>query len=243
MVGRETNDPGQPPIVDTGKMNPFILLHMVNGSFVIMNPSRFFVVPFYLVLTTLVFMTAASATEKVAETDPAKGEQTILERQVTTKEAYEIWRTEPGSVKILDVRTLEEYLFVGHAPMSRNIPLYYQTDQWDAKKERFAIVPNLDFVYQVKQTASLDETILVICRSGGRGAKATNMLANAGFEQVFNIEHGMEGDTISDPQSAYQGQRLRNGWKNSGLPWTYKVDPERMPVTASENTDPGVEKE
>lgn len=208
-----------------------------------MNSSRFFVLPFSLILTTLVCLAAASANEKAAEAEPPKGKQTILERQVTAEEAYEKWRVAPDSVKILDVRTLEEYLFVGHAPMSRNIPLYYQTDQWDAKKERFTMVPNLDFVYQVKQVASADETILVICRSGGRGAKATNMLANAGFEHVFNIEHGMEGDTISDPQSAYQGQRLRNGWKNSALPWTYKVDPERMPVTASKNTDPGVEKE
>ncbi|MDX2417373.1 MAG: rhodanese-like domain-containing protein [Xanthomonadales bacterium] len=208
-----------------------------------MNPSRFFVVSFSLVLTTLVCITAASANEKPAESEPSKDKQTILERQVTAEEAYEKWRAAPDSVRVLDVRTLEEYLFVGHAPMSRNIPLYYQTDQWDAKKERFAMVPNLDFVYQVKQAASVDETILVICRSGGRGAKATNMLANAGFKNVFNIEHGMEGDKISDPQSAYQGQRLRNGWKNSGLPWTYKVDPERMPVTASENTDTEVEKE
>jgi len=162
---------------------------------------------------------------------------------VTAEEAYEKWRAAPDSVKVLDVRTLEEYLFVGHAPMSRNVPLYYQTEEWDAKKERFAMVPNLDFVYQVKQVASVDETILVMCRSGTRSAKAANMLANAGFQHVFDIKHGMEGDAVSDPDSVYHGQRLRNGWKNSGLPWTYKVDPERLPVTGSENTGPGVQKE
>lgn len=211
-----------------------------------MNPSRFFVVSFSLVLTTLVCMgcmAAANVNEKAAKAEPPKGEQSIMERQVTAEEAYEKWRAAPDSVKVLDVRTLEEYLFVGHAPMSRNVPLYYQTDEWDARKERFAMVPNLDFVYQVKQVASEDETILVMCRSGGRGTKAANMLANAGFQHVFNIEHGMEGDAISDPESTYQGQRLRNGWKNSGLPWTYKVDPERLPLTSSEDADPAVEKE
>jgi rhodanese-related sulfurtransferase len=208
-----------------------------------MKPSRFFVVSFYVVLTMLIGLTAASADKKAEQAEPPREEQTILERQVSVEEAYEKWRASPDSVKILDVRTLEEYLFVGHPPMSWNIPLYYQTDQWDAKKERFAMVPNLDFVYQVQQVANVDETIFVICRSGGRGAKATNMLANAGFEHVYNIEHGMEGDKISDPQSVYQGQRLRNGWKNSGLPWTYDVDPERLPVTGSESKDPEVEKE
>ena len=24
------------------------------------------------------------------------------------------------------------------------------------------------------------------------------------------------------------GQRLKNGWKNSGCPWTYELTPERM---------------
>ena len=140
-----------------------------------MKPSRFFVVFFSLVLTTLVCqgcIAGASTNEKAAEAESPKDKQTLLERQVTAEEAYEKWRAAPDSVKVLDVRTLEEYLFVGHAPMSRNIPLYYQTEEWDAKKERFAMVPNLDFVYQVKQVASVDETILVMCRSGTRSAKA-----------------------------------------------------------------------
>jgi hypothetical protein len=25
-----------------------------------------------------------------------------------------------------------------------------------------------------------------------------------------------------------RGQRLKNGWKNSGCPWTYQLTPERM---------------
>lgn len=72
-----------------------------------------------------------------------------------------------------------------------------------------------------------------MCRSGGRGAMAVNQLAEAGFTQVYNIVDGMEGDAVEDPESVFQGQRLRNGWKNSGLPWTYKIDPERLPLTAS----------
>ena len=38
----------------------------------------------------------------------------------------------------------------------------------------------------------------------------------------------MEGDTVTDPESVFLGQRLVNGWKNAGLPWTYKIDPARL---------------
>ena len=44
-------------------------------------------------------------------------------------------------MKILDVRTPEEYIFVGHAEMAWNIPLVFQTYQRDAAKGYFAVKP------------------------------------------------------------------------------------------------------
>ena len=70
-----------------------------------------------------------------------------------------------------------------------------------------------------------------MCRSGGRSAIAVNLLAQAGFRNVYNIVDGMEGDTVDDLTSVFHGQRLKNGWKNSGAPWTYKPSPERMVLT------------
>jgi rhodanese-related sulfurtransferase len=69
-----------------------------------------------------------------------------------------------------------------------------------------------------------------MCRSGGRSAKAVDVLAKAGFLNVFNIIDGMEGDNVEDPGSEYNRKRMKNGWKNSGLPWTYDVDPELMMI-------------
>ena len=57
---------------------------------------------------------------------------------------------------------------------------------------------------------------------------AVNQLAEAGFTNVYQITDGMEGDSIDDELSVFKGQRLRNGWKNSGLPWTYKAYIERV---------------
>ena len=48
--------------------------------------------------------------------------KTALGFYVTAQEAYEMWKSNPGQVNILDVRTPEEYIFVGHAEMARNIP-------------------------------------------------------------------------------------------------------------------------
>ena len=87
---------------------------------------------------------------------------------------------------------------------------------------------NPDFVSQVKEVVTPTDTILVMCRSGGRSAQAVNQLAAVGFRKVYTIIDGMEGDVVDDPGNVFQGKRMKNGWKNSGLPWTYDLDPDRM---------------
>jgi rhodanese-related sulfurtransferase len=154
--------------------------------------------------------------------------ETTLGLYVTAREAYDKWNAAPGTVTILDVRTPEEYLFVGHADMAWNIPVAVQLYQWDADKKQFPMQPLPDFVARVRKIAKPDDTLMVMCRSGGRSAIAVNLLAAAGFRNVYNITDGMEGDPVKDPDSVFRGQRLVNGWKNSGLPWTYEVDPTRM---------------
>jgi rhodanese-related sulfurtransferase len=157
-----------------------------------------------------------------------KGKQTVLGLYVTAKEAYEKWQAEPEKVKIIDVRTPEEYLFVGHPTMAWKIPVAVQNYEWDAEKKQFPMKPLPDFASRVSQIAKPGDTILVMCRSGGRSAIAVNMLAKAGFKRVYNMIDGMEGDAVEDPDSVFLGQRLKNGWKNSGCPWTYKLTPDRM---------------
>lgn len=154
--------------------------------------------------------------------------QTILELYVTAQEAYKMWKKEPEHINIIDVRTPEEYVFVGHAEMAWNIPLVFVKHEWNAEISIFAVEPNSDFISCAKELFELNDTLLVTCRSGDRSAKAVNALTKAGFVNVYNIIDGMEGDTLDDPESAYHGKRIRNGWKNSGSPWTYDTDPEKI---------------
>ena len=88
--------------------------------------------------------------------------------------------------------------------------------------------PLPDFAARVGTVAKPGDTIMVMCRSGGRSAMAANALAKAGFKNVYNIIDGMEGDANADSDSVAQAQPLKDGWKNSGCPWTKKLTPERM---------------
>ena len=44
----------------------------------------------------------------------------------------------------------------------------------------------------------------------------------AGFTRVHSVVDGFEGDMSP------QGRRSVNGWKNAGLPWTYRLERSRM---------------
>ena len=169
----------------------------------------------------------ADSNEKAPSPLPA-AKQTTLGMYVTAAEAYEMWKAPPDTNTIDDVRTPEEIIFVGNADMASKIPIATQSDQRDHEKQRFPMQLLPDFVERVQKVAEPEDTLLVMCRSGGRSAMAVNLLAEAGFVNVYTIPDGMEGDALKDPNSIFDGQRVLNGWKNSGLPWTYDVDPGRL---------------
>ncbi len=68
---------------------------------------------------------------------------------------------------IVDVRTVEEWNYDGHAPCSVNIPL----DQLEGK---------------VDSLRAYDKVVLV-CRSGGRASSAKRFLEESGFRNVENL--------------------------------------------------------
>jgi len=166
---------------------------------------------------------AVAAPEKKPAEVPKK-KQTDLGLYVTAKEAYAMWQKDPDKVKIIDCRTPEEYMFVGHAPMAVNLPGNLPSYKWDPKEKEYLLAENPKFVALVKKQFKPTDTILVTCRSGGRSAKCVNKLAKAGFKNVYSITDGFEGDKVNDPQSPNHGKRTKNGWKNSGAPWTYDMD-------------------
>jgi hypothetical protein len=52
--------------------------------------------------------------------------------------------------------------------------------------------------------------------------------ANPFPNTLYNIVDGMEGDANADSDTMAKAQPLKDGWKNSGCPWTKKLTPDRM---------------
>ena len=180
---------------------------------------------FILFLTILVLCLGLSASFAL---DVPEKKRTALGLYITAKEAYSQWLADPANTPIVDVRTPEEYIFVGHAPMAVNIPVSFVKQSWNTEKKVPVMEVNSDFVNKIKKKFRITDTLYIMCRSGGRSAVAVNMLSGAGFKNVYNIIDGFEGDKVKNPNSYFNGKRLVNGWKNSGAPWTYDLDPKLM---------------
>ncbi len=129
---------------------------------------------------------------------------------VSSGEAFELLK-EPDTY-LVDVRSIAEYVFVGHPGMAHNIPLTF----WDEESQD--LVSNEMFLEDVKSRFKTADRLIFICRSGGRSLRAARMAQQEGFTRSINIKHGFEGEEDA------QGYRVINGWKNSQLPYTYALN-------------------
>ncbi|HDR16074.1 MAG TPA: sulfurtransferase [Desulfobacteraceae bacterium] len=186
---------------------------------------------FVLFTTSIILLFFVSLAMAQAPVPSSQKKQTITGNYATALQAYEMWKANPDKVKILDCRTPEEYVYLGHPEMAHNIPSSVWTGVWNAEKKSFALKENPDFEAEAKKRFKADDTILIMCRSGNRSAASANRLAEAGFTDVYNMVDGFEGDKVKDEESYYNGKRMKNGWKNSGAPWTYDLDPKLIYAT------------
>jgi rhodanese-related sulfurtransferase len=153
---------------------------------------------------------------------------------VTSTEAYERLQELGDQALFVDVRTRAEVAFVGMPTIAdANIPYMTVTgfDEWNEEKGTFKLRPNSEFVLRVEELVaerglSKQSPIFLMCRSGSRSARAAKILHLAGYEEVYTVTDGFEGDKAK--AGPRKGERVVNGWKNSGLPWTYKLDREAM---------------
>ena len=177
-----------------------------------------------ILLMIAIFMLMVWLSVSLAKTSLPPQKQTVLGLYATAKEAYQMWQADQNKIKILDVRTPEEYVFVGHPVMAYNIPLQLFNYQMAVQNKGPLMIANQNFMAEVDQRFKTSDTILVICRSGSRSAAAVNLMAAAGFKKAYSVTDGFEGDRVKDPTSSSHGKRLKNGWKNSGLPWTDQLN-------------------
>ena len=117
--------------------------------------------------------------------------------------------------------------FLGTNPILNSIDIYLKSDfvKSDILDKIWIEFSGINFVDEVRKKFNETDTIMVMCRSGVRSAMSVDKLVKAGFKNVYNIVDGFEGNKIDIPESYNNGKRLVNGWKNSGAPWTYELDP------------------
>lgn len=170
------------------------------------------------------------ATPLLAEDAPAYRE-TQLGLYVSAAEAYALMQENERAV-LIDVRDPIEIKFTGFAePTDIHVPwVVADRNSFDEEAKTWPMVRNTGFEAQVKARLDAlgvaeDDPIIVMCRSGAtRSAPGADVIAELGFSQVYSVNDGFEGSTLQEGDS--QGVRAVNGWRNSGLPWSYEIDPE-----------------
>ena len=145
---------------------------------------------------------------------------------VTPSQAYKM-AMENEHVFIVDVRTRPEYVLVGHPTIAHHVPVRFWTGKHSSKG--YGMTLNENFSDDLKKRFNPEtDTLIFMCRSGGRSCDASNLAAekaNWPTDRIFNMMGGFEGDKVKNDYSAFNGKRMLGGWKNEGLPWTYTVDP------------------
>jgi rhodanese-related sulfurtransferase len=160
--------------------------------------------------------------------------RTKLGQYLSSQEAAKFINQNASKALFLDIRTPAELMFVGMpAQADANVPYMKEPDfpAWDGVKGTFKLELNPEFLPEVRRRLAAKglkptDPIVLICRSGDRSAAAANLLAEAGFKNVYSVVDGFEGDLAGEGPKA--GQRAVNGWKNAGLPWSYKLDRTKM---------------
>ena len=112
---------------------------------------------------------------------------------VTGKEAVDAINNE--TVLIIDVRTSGSYV-TGHLKGSLSLPVFAEGNVIEGAEAEALWA---SFTAYVKSNPSTfgNKTIYVLCNSGSRGAvKATELLHNEGYTNVFTIEGGAKNESI-----------------------------------------------
>jgi rhodanese-related sulfurtransferase len=123
-------------------------------------------------------------------------------KQAEPKQAHETLAGYPEAL-YLDVRTEEEFA-QGHPTGALNIPVMF-------------MVPgrpqlNPDFLAVAEKVLPKGKKLVVGCMAGGRSQRACEMLEEAGYTDLTNVQGGFGG------QRDASGTVVVKGWRDAGLP-------------------------
>jgi rhodanese-related sulfurtransferase len=124
-------------------------------------------------------------------------------QQITPTDAQNMLEKDPKII-YLDVRTVPEFM-AGHPQRGINIPVIF----FDQARQP---APNPDFLTVVEANIAKDAQIIVGCQAGMRSQRAAEILTQAGYTNVSNMQGGFGGARDQ------AGRVVTPGWQELGLP-------------------------
>jgi len=189
-------------------------------------------------ITMLLLLAFAMPVFAVDKSEVKKKWHTPFDLYLDAQEAYDMKTAKIDGVLFLDVRNRPEVQYIGLADIvDANIPMYFQNPEFEWKEKKDGVhgsyrkTKNADFsaaVDNVLKSRGLtrEDPVIIMCTSGSRAPYAAKALHKAGFKKVYTQVEGFEG--IKAKEGPNKGKRVVNGWKNHGLPWSYKLPTSKM---------------
>ncbi|MAD43292.1 MAG: sulfurtransferase [Arcobacter sp.] len=136
------------------------------------------------ILFILIFISTALFANSKIDYRTAK----IYKDDISSKMAFSM--QQEGAL-LIDVRTKPEFNHL-RSKGSINIPIFYAKNGQRVFNRNF-----LNEIYQVSNK-NINRKIILICRSGSRTKLASNLLAEQGFSNVYNVTQGFQYDWIKE---------------------------------------------
>jgi len=124
-------------------------------------------------------------------------------KEVSPREAHDLMQNDPDYV-YLDVRSVPEFE-AAHPAGAINIPLMHLTPG-------VGMTPNPEFASVVEASLPKDSRLVVGCKTGGRSARACEIMEQMGYKRVANVRGGFVGAMNN------LGQITEPGWSMLSLP-------------------------
>ena len=110
----------------------------------------------------------------------------IYKDDISSKKAFAM---QQDGALLIDVRTKPEFNEL-RAKNSINIPVFYAKNGKRVFNRNF-----VNEIYEVSKK-NINKTIILICRSGSRTKLASNLLAEQGFSNIYNVQYGFTYDWL-----------------------------------------------
>lgn len=135
-----------------------------------------------LAISTAAGLGACSKAQGLGEKAGGTPETAAQQGSVSNVSNTELQALLDKGVTLVDIRLPEEWQQTGVVEGSQLLTLFEKSG---------AVAPG--FLDKLQKVAPVDKPVALICRTGNRTRAGAQMLAQAGYPQVYNVTHGITG--------------------------------------------------